>query len=153
MTAYVFDIETNGLDPDTIWCMSLLDVDTEEQFSYGPEVLGHGLSKLMNATKLIGHNILGFDIPVIKNITGINLFNKTIVDTLVLSRLFNPVREGNHGLERWGYALGCAKIEFSDYDKYSEEMLKYCEQDVYLNYKVYKALKKESAGLDRKSVV
>jgi DNA polymerase I len=103
MTAYVFDIETNGLDPDTIWCMSLLDVDTEEQFSYGPEVLGHGLSKLMNATKLIGHNILGFDIPVIKNITGINLFNKTIVDTLVLSRLFNPVREGNHGLERWGY--------------------------------------------------
>lgn len=152
MTAYVFDIETNGLDPDTIWCMSLLDVDTEEQFSYGPEVLGHGLLKLMDATKLIGHNILGFDIPVIKNITGINLFNKTIVDTLVLSRLFNPVREGNHGLERWGYALGCAKIKFSDYDNYSEEMLKYCEQDVYLNYKVYKALKKESAGFTKQSV-
>jgi DNA polymerase I-like protein with 3'-5' exonuclease and polymerase domains len=32
-------------------------------------------------------------------------------------------------------------------------MLKYCEQDVYLNYQVYKALKKESKGFSRQSVV
>ena len=149
----VFDIETDGLDPSKIWCLSVLDVDTKTQMSYGPTELEEGLSILKQADKLIGHNIIGFDIPVINNLTGIDLSSKKIVDTLVLSRLFNPVREGNHGLERWGYALGSPKIEFEEYSRYSEEMLKYCEQDVYLNYQVYEALKIESRGFSGQSVL
>ena len=152
MKSLVFDIETDGVDATKIWCMSLLDVDTEKQKSFGPSELSEGLEELMSADKLIGHNIVGFDVPVIKRLTGIDLYDKTLVDTLVLSRLFNPVREGNHGLERWGYALGSPKIEFEEYDRYSSEMLKYCEQDVYLNYKVYEALKKESKGFSKDSV-
>jgi DNA polymerase-1 len=153
MKSLVFDIETDGLDAKKIWCISALDVDTEQQYSYGPSELSEGFDMLLKADKLIGHNIIGFDIPVINKLTGLNLMDKEIVDTLVLSRLFNPVREGNHGLERWGYALGSPKIEFDQYDSYSVEMLKYCEQDVYLNYQVYKALKKESKGFSRQSVV
>ena len=149
----IFDIETDGLDPSKIWCLSVLDVDTKTQMSYGPTELEEGLSILKQADKLIGHNIIGFDIPVINNLTGIDLSSKKIVDTLVLSRLFNPVREGNHGLERWGYALGSPKIEFEEYSRYSEEMLKYCEQDVYLNYQVYEALKIESRGFSGQSVL
>ena len=153
MKSLVFDIETDGLDAKKIWCISALDVDTEQQYSYGPSELSEGFDMLLKADKLIGHNIIGFDIPVINKLTGLNLMGKELVDTLVLSRLFNPVREGNHGLERWGYALGSPKIEFDQYDSYSVEMLKYCEQDVYLNYQVYKALKKESKGFSRQSVV
>ena len=153
MKSYIFDIETDGLDAQKIWCISALDVDTEEQHSFGPSELSEGFDLLLKADKLIGHNIIGFDIPVINKLTGLNLMDKELVDTLVLSRLFNPVREGNHGLERWGYALGSPKIEFDQYDSYSLEMLKYCEQDVYLNYQVYKALKKESKGFSRQSVV
>jgi DNA polymerase-1 len=153
MKSLVFDIETDGLDAQKIWCISALDVDTEEQHSFGPSELSEGFDLLLKADKLIGHNIIGFDIPVINKLTGLNLMDKELVDTLVLSRLFNPVREGNHGLERWGYALGSPKIEFDQYDSYSVEMLKYCEQDVYLNYQVYKALKKESKGFSRQSVV
>ena len=153
MKSLVFDIETDGLDAKKIWCISALDVDTEQQYSYGPSELSEGFDMLLKADKLIGHNIIGFDIPVINKLTGLNLMDKELVDTLVLSRLFNPVREGNHGLERWGYALGSPKIEFDQYDSYSVEMLKYCEQDVYLNYQVYKALKKESKGFSRQSVV
>ena len=152
MKSLVFDIETDDLKATKIWCISALDVDTEVQVSFGPSQLQEGLQLLKDADKLIGHNIIGFDIPVIKNLTGVDLTDKNIVDTLVLSRLFNPVREGNHGLERWGYALGSPKIEFDEYTKYSKEMLKYCEQDVYLNYKVYEALKKESKGFSRESV-
>ena len=152
MKSLVFDIETDDLKATKIWCISALDVDTEVQVSFGPSQLQEGLQVLKDADKLIGHNIIGFDIPVIKNLTGVDLTDKNIVDTLVLSRLFNPVREGNHGLERWGYALGSPKIEFEEYTKYSKEMLKYCEQDVYLNYKVYEALKKESKGFSRESV-
>ena len=153
MKSLVFDIETDGLDAQKIWCISALDVDTEEQHSFGPSELSEGFDLLLKADKLIGHNIIGFDIPVINKLTGLNLMDKELVDTLVLSRLFNPVREGNHGLERWGYALGSPKIEFDQYDSYSVEMLKYCEQDVYLNYQVYKALKKGSKGFSRQSVV
>jgi DNA polymerase I len=152
MSALVFDIETDGLDPDNIWCMSIIDSDTEEQFNYGPEELEEGISKLKAADKLIGHNILCFDMPVLKKLKGVDLFDKKIVDTLVLSRLFNPVREGNHGLERWGYHLGCPKIDFEEYDKYSQEMLDYCAQDVLLNFRVYQALKKESVGFTMRSV-
>ena len=153
MKSYIFDIETDGLDAQKIWCISALDVDTEEQHSFGPSELSEGFDLLLKADKLIGHNIIGFDIPVINKLTGLNLMDKELVDTLVLSRLFNPVREGNHGLERWGYALGSPKIEFDKYDRFSLEMLEYCEQDVYLNYQVYKALKKESRGFSHKSVV
>jgi len=153
LKSLVFDIETDDLDAQKIWCISTIDVDTEKQVSFGPSELSEGLEVLRTADKLIGHNILGFDIPVINKLTGIDLSDKQIVDTLVLSRLFNPVREGNHGLERWGYALGSPKIEFDKYDEYTEEMLKYCEQDVFLNYKVYNALRQESKGFSRDSVI
>ena len=89
---------------------------------------------------------------MIEQLTGISLWDKVLVDTLVLSRLFNPVREGNHGLEKWGYDLGSPKIEFEEYDHYSEDMLKYCMQDVRLNTKVFEALKHESKGFSSDSV-
>ena len=69
-----------------------------------------------------------------------------------MSRLFNPTREGSHSLESWGYRLGQNKIEFSEFENYSDEMLTYCENDVILNYKVYNHLKKESKGFSRDSV-
>jgi len=152
MKSLVFDIETDGLDATKIWCLSTLDTENQQQHSYGPSELQEGLSALMDAETLIGHNIIGYDIPVIKNLTSIDLSDKKIVDTLVLSRLFNPVREGGHGLERWGYVLKSHKIEFNDYSKFNLDMLKYCEQDVLLNFKVYERLKQESLGFSRQSV-
>ncbi len=152
MKSLVFDIETDGIEATKLWCLSILDTSTQEQTSYGPSELEQGLSALMEAGTLIGHNIIGYDIPVIKNLTSIDLSNKIIVDTLVLSRLFNPVREGGHGLERWGYILKSHKIDFHEYSKFTPDMLKYCEQDVLLNYKVYERLKQESLGFSRQSV-
>ena len=151
MKSLVFDIETDGLDPTQIYCMSVFDTETHAQFNFKPDVISEGLWLLESADKLIGHNIIGFDIPVIKKLCGIDLSNKKIVDTLVLSRLFNPVR-GAHSLEAWGYKLECHKMEFNEYDKYSEDMLKYCAQDVLLNYKVYEELKRESKGFTSESV-
>ena len=90
MKSLVFDIETDDLDATKIWCLSALDVDTEQQFSYGPSELSEGLELLQSADKLIGHNISCFDVPVIKKLTGVDLSDKPLVDTLVLSRLFNP---------------------------------------------------------------
>jgi len=156
MSNLVFDIEADGLDPKKIHCIVAQDVDTLDVFTFDNTQLQEGYDMLSSATKLIGHNLIGYDIPVIKKIGGVDLFDKKIVDTLVLSRLFKPTREGNHGLEGWGYRLGFKKGDFGQkedaWEDYSPEMLEYCKNDVLLNTKVYEALKVESRGFTPRSV-
>ena len=94
MDSLIFDIETDDLNATKIWCITILNLETKKILSYYKDSINQGLRILKNANKLIGHNIIGFDIPVIKKLYNIDLFNKTIIDTLVISRLFNPVREG-----------------------------------------------------------
>ena len=92
----VFDVETDGLKPKEIFCIVTHDVDTQVTSAFGPDELDKAYEVLLNADKLIGHNIANYDIPVIKNLAGIDLTKKRIIDTLVLSRLFNPTRAENH---------------------------------------------------------
>ena len=74
------------------------------------------------ADHIIGHNILGYDLPLIKSIFP--FFNPTgiAIDTLLLSRLYHPnllsidkqhawkhmplQLYGRHSLESYGYRLG-----------------------------------------------
>ena len=140
----VFDIETDDLKATKIWCVVCQNPDTGELFKFKPNQIEEACTFLTAADRLIGHNIIGFDIPVIKNLVGVDLSGKEILDTLVMSRLFNPVREGGHSLESWGYKLKYPKINFEDYLNYSPEMLKYCARDVQLNTMVLKQLRVES---------
>ena len=77
MKSLVFDIETDGLQPTKVYCMSVLDVETQEQFNFNPKKLSEGVKLLQEADKLIGHNIIGFDIPVVKRLMNIDLSDKT----------------------------------------------------------------------------
>jgi DNA polymerase I-like protein with 3'-5' exonuclease and polymerase domains len=148
----VFDIETDDLKATKVWCIVAQDVDTNEIFKFPPNKLDDGVRLLQSADRLIGHNIIGFDVPMIKKFFDVDLTNKELLDTLVLSRLFNPTREGGHSLEKWGYKLGFNKIEFEDYQNYSADMLNYCVRDVQLNTLVLKELKKEAKGFSKESV-
>jgi DNA polymerase-1 len=70
-----------------------------------------------------------------------------------MSRLFNPVRENGHSLKTWGYIVGFPKNEQpEDWDSFSQNMLKYCQQDVILNEKVYQRLLKEGENFDEESI-
>ena len=152
----VFDIEADGLNPTKIYCIVAQDVDTGDVFTFDNTQLEAGYLFLKSATKLIGHNIIGYDLPALKKVEGIDLSDKKIVDTLVLSRLFKPTREGGHGLESWGYRLGYNKGSYGQsdgaWDAFCEEMLEYCKRDVILNTKVYNELRKESRGFTGQSV-
>jgi DNA polymerase I-like protein with 3'-5' exonuclease and polymerase domains len=69
-----------------------------------------------------------------------------VKDTLVLSRLLNPSREGGHSLAAWGETLGTQKIEFDDFDLKThtlDELIVYCKQDVEVLYKVYNCIMNE----------
>ena len=145
----VFDIETDDLKATKIHCIVAKDVDTQEVFSFSPDNLQAGYEFLTTADTLIGHNIIGFDIPMVHKFSNVDLSKIPVIDTLVLSRLFNPAREGGHSLEKWGYKLGYHKIDFSDYLNYSQDMMDYCIRDVELNLEVFKELRKESKGFDK----
>ncbi len=154
MKSIVFDIEADSLEPTKIWCIAAVDPDSGETKTFGPTEIVNGLAFLTSADKLIGHNIIGYDLPAIKKIHNIDLSEgRAIVDTLVLSRLFNPTREGGHSLESWGYRIGLQKIEHTDFGEYTPEMLTYCRNDAVLNAKMFNNLKSESRGFSRQSVV
>lgn len=91
----------------------------------------------------MGHNIIGYDLPALWKIEGEWDQVPLITDTLTTSRFLNPERPWGHSLEGWGKHLNEPKGDFKEFEKFSEEMLEYCIQDVYLNYKVLLELEKE----------
>lgn len=164
----LFDIETNGLDfsdgnfidrVHTCYCLVIMDVETNKISRYydtdGLRELGTGsiqqglkqLEQLGPNDELIGHNIIQFDVPVLRKLYR---FEPTcrIYDTLVASRTLFPDRTGGHSLGSWGDRLGCPKIEFDEFGYFSLAMLEYCEQDVITNARVYKHLKQEERNGD-----
>jgi DNA polymerase I-like protein with 3'-5' exonuclease and polymerase domains len=159
----LFDIETNGLPRkglDRIHCIVAKDLDTEQVFRFNDTGSTHsvtnGITLLQEADVLIGHNIVGFDIPVIQQIYPFFQTKAELFDTLILSRMFFPdilsrdYRKkpigmpaklyGRHSLEAWGYRLGDYKGEFgktTDWSDWSMEMEDYCEQDVHVGHSVF----------------
>ena len=138
----VFDIETT-MTADKIWCIVCKHNDTYYQFRQDKL---HRFEEFIKQTEeVIGHNIIGFDIPVINKIFGYDLFKHCkITDTLILSRLLSPMIEGGHSLKNWGLKLAKNKIDFEQFDFFSEEMLTYCRNDVDLTQKLYKFLIKRT---------
>ena len=148
----IFDIECDGLKPTKLHCIVAKEVGGEVH-EFTPDRIAEGIEFLSSAGTLIGHNILRFDLDVIKKLTGVDLYHKDIEDTLVMSRLFKPIRENGHSLKVWGYRVGFAKQEQPiDFDEYTPQMLEYCVNDVKLNELVYLTLLREQAGFSQESI-
>ena len=133
------DIETDGLDDATrIWCVSIIDIDTDQEFFYGPDELHLFEEKAKEITYWIGHNFLSFDWEKIERFTSVRVPFENILDTLILSRLLYTGEVAKHSLEAWGTRLGYAKVEHEDWSQYSEEMKQRCVIDTRLNLKLYR---------------
>ena len=145
----IFDIETDDLDATKVWCIVAKELDGKS-YRFTPDKIEEGIKLLQDADTLIGHNIIGFDLPVLGNLYNFKYKGK-IIDTLVMSRLYNPVRENGHSLKTWGYRLGIPKQEQPEFESYTPAMLNYCEQDVILNEAVYKYLLDEGTGFSKQS--
>jgi DNA polymerase-1 len=145
----IFDIETDNLDATKIWCIVAKELNGKS-YRFTPDEIEDGIKLLQDADTLIGHNIIGFDLPVLGNLYNFKYKGK-IIDTLVMSRLYNPVRENGHSLKTWGYRLGIPKQEQPEFESYTPAMLNYCEQDVILNEAVYKYLLDEGIGFSKES--
>lgn len=137
----VLDIETNYAH-DTIWMAATCNIETLETavFTDAASLSAY----LANADTIVGHNLIGFDIPVLRRVWDIHLPLEKIVDTLVLSRLYNPALEGGHSLKAWGLRIGLEeKGDFTDFDGgLTQEMIDYCVQDTIVNVTLYHQLNK-----------
>ena len=167
MSSCIFDIETDGLYEDCthIHCIVLYDIENKRMSSFHGEETVDGLFFLKNFDTIIGHNIISFDLPVLKKIFKYEPKpEQEIIDTLVMSKLIYPDRAvrdaknnsidrdmyGRHSLKSWGQRLGFTKGDYTDFSEFSKEMLLYCERDVDLNYKLY--LKLQEADFSKESI-
>lgn len=139
MSRFIFDIETNGLDPSVVWCIVTKDIDTGTVATYVQGEWSKFNEAIEAADEVIGHNIIGYDIPVCERLLGTDFSSCKITDTLVMSRLANPQRD-SHSLAYWGEVLGYPKGDYNDWTRYTPEMVEYCKQDVRVNEQVYERL-------------
>lgn len=162
MARFILDIETNGLldEVSTIHCIVLKDIDSGERhvtrdFMDVIELVSH-------ADMLVGHNLIGYDLPVLKKLRGWEPSpNTVIIDTLVKARLMHPdtsemdntfLKEKkldgklykSHSLKAWGQRLGKPKGDFTGpWDRWSQTMQDYCIQDVDVTHHLYVHLQSE----------
>jgi DNA polymerase I-like protein with 3'-5' exonuclease and polymerase domains len=109
---------------------------------------GEGLwDYLKDADLITAHNGLSFDFPLLNKLWGTKIGLKQAYDTLIVSRLLEPTRDGGHSLDAWGKTLGVAKLDYKAtwqwmmnrreeydgecFDKPIEGLLEYyCKRDV-----------------------
>ena len=135
----IFDLESdNLLDKVTkIYCICTYDIDSKESKSFRPDEIEAAIEYLAKAETLIGHNIINYDLAVIEKLFGQSFYRKHLVDTLLLSKLFNADIQNGHSLAAWGERFKFPKGDYHDWSAFSEDMLTYCEQDVRVTAKVY----------------
>jgi len=148
----ILDIETDGFNPSKIHCIVAKNVDTNLVTVFDPDTMYSFNSWAKKVDKFIMHNGLSFDAPVLNRLLGTGITPDKIIDTLILSQLFNPIREKGHSLRAWGEKLNMLKGgEDVNFSKYDFNMLKYCKQDVEITHAVYNELVKESNGFSQES--
>lgn len=151
MRRLFLDTETNSTH-DHIWCCYTYDED-----GYVCHTEASTLIPLIeNSDKVIGHNLIGFDAGVLRKCWGVKIPAKKAIDTLILSRLYNPNLENGHSLAAWGERTGQKKTDYAQayvdktgrsadlrWDKPDLELLyEYCKDDVAALVATYHMLNK-----------
>jgi len=139
----ILDIEANGLEnPTKVWVVVCKDIDSGDlhvfrRLSDDVSETERLRSLLCSAERAVGHNLLGYDVPVLDSLLRINVPVSKTIDTLVISKLVDYSRSGGHSLETYGERFGHLKLAFTDFSQYSQEMEDYCARDVEITALVY----------------
>ena len=109
MKRIALDIETN-MAHDVIHLCVTQDIDTGEVRVWKAPT---GLWEyLKDATLIAAHNGISFDFPILNRLWKTKIGLKQAYDTLIVSRLLEPTREGGHSLDAWGQTLGVKKLDY-----------------------------------------
>lgn len=143
-----FNIEANGLKPDKIWCVVCKDIDTGEirrfnNLTTDDKERDDFIGYFATADYYIGHNILGYDFPVLHELLGLEFDAKpeACCDTLVISKLADYPRKG-HSVEHYAVEFGEGRQSQVSYAQWSPDLLAYCERKTGLAHKIYEKYEK-----------
>lgn len=151
----VFDIEGDNLynDITKVHCIRAYDLDTDimHRFDVDNEPIFRGIKLLNEADELIGHNIIGFDLPALHKLfhkftawKGVKLFDTIIGSKLICATIdradMQSVKQGDlpsnligsHSLKAWGYRLKEFKGEYGE--RHKGESDEEYQQRVWANY-------------------
>lgn len=96
---------------------------------------------LDNDIPLVGHNFIGYDIPLLEKLLKVDLSKLMVIDTLALSWYLNFSRD-QHGLDSFFGDYGIAKPKIENWDNLSyEEYRNRCSEDVKINKALWEDLK------------
>jgi hypothetical protein len=134
-----------------------------KMLTFHGESIERGLLELQKAERIVGHNVIDFDIPALKKLYGFTPPLIKVLDTLVVSRCvfpdlrnddfgrngFDKALVGSHSLKAWGHRMGSTtKLTYGEednaFDEYNDEMRKYCERDVIVTQLLYDYLFKQN---------
>ena len=131
------DIEADGLNPTKVHCVVTKRSNEAHLTHLSRRSL---MDELAKGGQICGHNLIGYDVPVLNRLWGVRIPQYRVVDTLVLSRLFHPDLDGGHSLAAWGTRLGFPKGDHSEWEVFSQEMVEYCKRDVDVTERLHNAL-------------
>lgn len=138
---------------EKMWIFGGMDYDTGEITRFEPfrgkKEIDKAVEWASTVDLWVGHNFISFDIPQIAHHVEPKLINpKKVLDTLIVSKLVKYDRmipkgaKSAHSLDAHGIRLGVHKGSFNKFDEYSEEMVRYWEQDLAVNKALYESLLK-----------
>ena len=142
----IIDIEADGLlDSVTkIHCVVVREYDGTVRKLFDTEDIREFLQDaIASKTTLVGHNILGYDLPVLRLLVY-HCEGLRVIDTLVLSRMLNYSIKGGHSLEAWGERFGVPKVGsgIEDWSSLTELMLERCISDTEINLRLFKKMER-----------
>ena len=144
------DIETN-LSHDTIWCCCTYNLDTKEVKAWTEAESFREFIK--KATLIVAHNGISFDFPVLNRVWKTTIQKNQVRDTLVMSRLSSPTRDGGHSLASLAKLVSRTKKEFEDFEGgLTPEMVEYCKEDVTICGQLYLYLLQELQDFSEQSI-
>jgi DNA polymerase I-like protein with 3'-5' exonuclease and polymerase domains len=171
-----FDVEARGLldeitGPEDLYMIGTIDEEGRTTCYQGPGI-EEGLRILSEADAVCGHNIIGYDLPLLRRVYPDFKITGKVRDTLVMSRLAFPnLKEtdwqkhsadpeaipkeliGRQSLKAWGHRLGLLKGNFGDEvdwasSGFSKEMMEYCFQDCRVTLALWELLEKQHLSED-----
>jgi DNA polymerase I-like protein with 3'-5' exonuclease and polymerase domains len=170
MKTLFFDIETNAIedwsnlsDLHTVHCLSIYDPTTPKMITYHGAGIQNGLQELAKAERIVGHNVIGFDLPALSKMYSFHPPLIKVLDTMVMAKcIVADVRNddflrknydksliGSHSLKAWGLRLSkLTKLSYGEedgaFDSYNDDMRKYCERDTIVTQILYDYLMQQN---------
>jgi len=137
----VADFETDGFNANVIWMGGAQNLLSGEYRSFigADEIAELTYELAVNSKMVVGHFFRGFDRKIVKKLTGLDIASEKIIDTVEMSKHLCPELP-NHKLETWGELFEYPKGKQPLFERFTPEMVPYCERDVRLNTKVFEFL-------------